>query len=183
MKFKRIQIILLMFITLLITGCVNETDHVHTFSDEWSYNEEYHYHEATCEHKDKVSDKEFHKWNDGVIIKTPTLEEEGTKEYTCTVCEATKQETLNKLTHEHKIVHHEGKPATCTEDGYKPYDTCEECDYTTYEKIPALNHIPSEWITDKDATCLESGTRHKECTRCHETLETETINALNHIPS
>ena len=183
MKFKRIQIILLMFITLLITGCVNETDHVHTFSDEWSYNEEYHYHEATCKHKDEVSDKELHKWNDGIIIKAPTLEEEGTKEYTCTVCEATKQETLNKLTHEHKIVHHEGKPATCTEDGYKPYDTCEDCDYTTYEKIPALNHIPSEWITDKDATCLESGTRHKECTRCHETLETETINALNHIPS
>ena len=36
MKFKRIQIILLMFITLLITGCVNQADHVHTFSDEWS---------------------------------------------------------------------------------------------------------------------------------------------------
>lgn len=65
MKIKRIQIILLLFVTLFITSCVNETTHTHTFSSEWSYDEEYHYHEATCSHKTLTSDKELHEWSNG----------------------------------------------------------------------------------------------------------------------
>lgn len=38
-----------------------------------------------------------HKWNAGKIIKAPTVAENGKKEYTCTLCGATKQETLDKL--------------------------------------------------------------------------------------
>lgn len=40
----------------------------------------------------------------------------------------------------HDLVHHEGKDATCTEDGYKAYDTCSKCGYTTFEVIPAKGH-------------------------------------------
>ena len=40
----------------------------------------------------------------------------------------------------HDLVRHAGKAATCTKEGYKAYDTCSRCDYTTYEEIPALGH-------------------------------------------
>ena len=39
---------------------------------------------------------------------------------------------------DHELVHHEGKLPTCTEPGWKPYDTCKNCAYTTYEGLPAL---------------------------------------------
>ena len=53
---------------------------LHSFSAEWSKNETYHWHAATCEHTDQVSDKAEHDWNSGVT-KTP-----GTVTYTCNVC-------------------------------------------------------------------------------------------------
>ncbi len=50
-------IILLIILILCLTLC---TRHKHTYSDEWSYDETYHYHAATCEHEDEVSDKAAH---------------------------------------------------------------------------------------------------------------------------
>ena len=60
----------------------------------------------------------------------------------------------------HDIEHHAGQSATCTEKGWKEYDTCkrEGCDYSTYEEIPALGH------TGGTATCTEQAT----CERCNE---------------
>ena len=40
----------------------------------------------------------------------------------------------------HDLEHHDGKAATCIEDGWKAYDTCKKCDYTTFEVVPALGH-------------------------------------------
>ena len=40
----------------------------------------------------------------------------------------------------HNIVTHTGKAATCTAIGYKDYETCTKCDYTTYEAIELLPH-------------------------------------------
>ncbi len=67
----------------------------------------------------------------------------------------------------HKYVHHEAKEPTCTEKGWYEYDTCENCDYTTYRERPALGHstVHHEKV---DATCTEEGTReYWECSRCH----------------
>ncbi len=50
-------IILLIILILCLTLC---TRHKHTYSDEWSYDETYHYHAATCEHEDEVADKAAH---------------------------------------------------------------------------------------------------------------------------
>lgn len=43
-------------------GCNNNggQDHVHTYSTEWTFDETYHWHKATCEHKDEVSGKAEH---------------------------------------------------------------------------------------------------------------------------
>lgn len=40
-------------------------EHVHEYSSEWSYNEEYHWHAATCEH-DTINDKSAHTLENGV---------------------------------------------------------------------------------------------------------------------
>ena len=92
--------------------------------------------------------------------------------------------TSNSTVHVHQIVSHEGKNATCTEEGWNPYDTCETCDYTTYESIPALNH------DYKEKAVLENGvTRIQyQCLRCDsvyykdckiETIEGFTLNYEN----
>lgn len=69
------------------------------------------------------------------------------------------------VSHEHTIEAHEGKEATCTEDGYEKYDTCKNCDYTTYKKIAKLGHNYVDGV----------------CTRCGEIFMTEgllfTLNA------
>lgn len=42
-------------------GCNdNGQNHVHTYSTEWSFDETYHWHKATCDHKDEVSGKAEH---------------------------------------------------------------------------------------------------------------------------
>lgn len=43
-------------------------------------------------------------------------------------------------THEHSLVSHPAKAATCTEEGWNAYETCEGCDYSTLKKIDATGH-------------------------------------------
>ena len=40
----------------------------------------------------------------------------------------------------HRLVYTEGRPATCTEAGWLAYETCENCDHSTYAQLPALGH-------------------------------------------
>ena len=67
---------------------------------------------------------------------------------------------------EHDLVYHEGKEATCTEDGWTEYYTCKTCSYSTKKIIPKLGHNLNHHEEIK-STCTESGTRdYYECTRC-----------------
>lgn len=71
--------------------------------------------------------------------------------------------------HSHRILTHEGKDATCLEDGWKPYYTCETCDYTTYEVIPALGHEKDAPVREnvQEATCEEVGYEaYDSCENC-----------------
>ena len=45
-------------------GIFTACGHRHTYSEEWSQNEEYHWHEATCEHKGEIAGKEKHTFRD-----------------------------------------------------------------------------------------------------------------------
>lgn len=68
------------------TRVVPKTTHVHTFSDEWSFNETEHWHNATCDHKDVVSEKAAHTYGDWEIITEAGYGTKGSKSHTCTVC-------------------------------------------------------------------------------------------------
>ena len=81
----------------------------------------------------------------------------------------------------HDLVHHEAKAATCTEIGWKAYDTCSRsgCNYTTYREIPALKH-DFVYHQAKPATCKEIGwDAYKTCSRCDYNTYAEQP-ALNH---
>ena len=67
----------------------------------------------------------------------------------------------------HDLIPHAGKAATCTEKGWKAYNTCSRCDYSTYEELPALGHDPIPH-TGKAATCTEPGwDAYDTCSRCN----------------
>ncbi len=59
----------------------------HSYDTGWTSDDNYHWHKAVCEHTTLLSGKKLHSWDDGKIDGT-------TKTYTCTVCKATKTETV-----------------------------------------------------------------------------------------
>ena len=124
--------------------------------------------------------------------KAGTPQKENEKPATCTesgsydevvYCTECKQE-LSRVTKEipalgHDLTHHEAKAATCTEVGWEAYDTCENCNYSTYKEIPAKGHTWSDWTTKQAATCTTVGTEIRTCSACG-AEETRTIDALGH---
>ena len=82
----------------------------------------------------------------------------------------------------HGLIHHAGKAATCTETGWKNYDTCSRCDYTTYAELPALGHDPTHHAA-QTPTCTETGWKaYDTCSRCDYTTYAE-LPALGHDPT
>ena len=99
----------------------------------------------------------------------------------CRYCEEVLiiQEEISALGHD--LTLHNAKNATCTLNGYRSYEECSRCDYTTYEEILALGH--SIIIDEKiDPTCTESGlTEGSHCSVCKEVMiKQEEIPAIGH---
>ena len=57
-----------------------------------------HWNECYCGAKDAVVN---HTWDDGVVTKNPTVDEDGKAVYTCTECKYQKTETIDKLGQDH----------------------------------------------------------------------------------
>ena len=99
---------------------------------------------------------------------------------TCTekaVCSVCKSAYGNPLGHDK--VRHKAKDATCLDIGWKAYDTCKRCDYTTYQELKALGHDKVHHEA-KAATCLEKGWKaYDTCKRCDYTTYQE-LKALGH---
>lgn len=86
----------------------------HTFSTDWKFTTTEHWHQATCEHTDQVSDKAEHIYGEGVVTKQPTCTLAGTTEYTCVVCGYTKKDPKTP----HILAHTPGENHTCTVCGW-----------------------------------------------------------------
>ena len=79
----------------------------------------------------------------------------------------------------HDLIHHEAKAATCTEIGWKAYDTCSRCDYTTYVELTNGGHNLTHHAA-KAATCTAIGwNAYDTCSRCNYTTYVE-LPALGH---
>ena len=106
---------------------------------------------------------------------------------TCTeqpVCSECGYKYGNALGHDY--VHHDAKVATCTEKGWKAYDTCSRCDYTTYKETPAAGHTAGAAVRENEvaATCISDGSYDEViyCTVCQAEIsrESKTIPATGH---
>ena len=96
------------------------SSHTHTFSEEWTYDSNYHWHEATCGH-DEIANKESHNMKEQVF--DPTYEEAG---YTLHYCDCGYSYTDNETS---KLEHHFDQDnyehdeqqhwRVCTDQGYK----------------------------------------------------------------
>ncbi len=137
-----------------IAGCNGEPQHEHSYSSAWSYDEEYHWHAATCEHKDEVKDRAAHTFGGD----------------TCTVCGYERQPA-----HTHTLVYNAAKAATCTEDGNVEYWHCSGCGKNFSDGdgkteigeviISAKGHVWGSWLPEGEAhvrKCSQCDAQEKE---------------------
>ena len=141
----------------------------HTFSPDWSYDENNHWHADTCGHPDITDSFGPHEWNAGEITLQPTHTAAGTVVYTCTVCGAQKSETLNPTTeHVFDQMNTDAKylksEATCTAPAEYYYSClCGEKGTETFAYGQAKGHSFSDkWSFDAEnhwhpATCEHTG--------------------------
>ena len=76
-----------------------DPDHIHTFSDEWTTDEDFHWHAATCAHKEETKDKSRHNYNPDtwVITKEATIDEPGERYNVCENCGYKRTEITPKI--------------------------------------------------------------------------------------
>lgn len=104
-RFLSVFLSIMIVVAMLgLVACDNvPTDtHTHTFATEWSKNDTEHWHAATCEHTDEVSDRAAHEFN-VEVTRTATAEQAGEAVYTCKVCGFSKTESLPYEGHQHVI--------------------------------------------------------------------------------
>ena len=107
-----------------------------------------------------------HIWNSGTVVTDATHTATGTKEFKCNYCEATKTETIAKLT---------GHTYSSWEkhDSLLHKKTC-LCGDTQY-----ANHTWNSGIVTTQSTCTATGLRTYTCTGCNAT-KTEAISVKGH---
>ena len=117
-----------------------------------------------------------HSWGGGKVTTAATCTKAGVKTYTCSVCGATKTETI-AATGVHTW--DSGKvttAATCAKKGVKTY-TCSVCKGTKTETIAATGvHTWDSGKVTTAATCTKTGVKTYTCSVCKGT-KTETIAA------
>ena len=123
-----------------------------------------------------------HIFAESAVLQAPTHTADGERLMACD-CGATRIEVISKETElplfGHTVIHHNEKAATCTEHGWYAYETCENCDHTTYVEIPAIGHSYGAWTETEAPTCTEKGAERRDCTRCDH-YETREVAALGH---
>ena len=123
-KLNKIIAISLAFFGMCLAACNNTSgggsQHTHTFSNQWSSDSTYHWHDSTCGH-DVTSEKAAHTFND--VVTPATYDHGGYTTHTCSVCgySYTDSETDQLVHHysdawSHNETHHWH---ACTDVGYE----------------------------------------------------------------
>ena len=135
--------------------------------------------DATHNFRDNYVDETGHTWDNGVVTKAATCEEDGEMTYTCTVCGDKKTEVISKTGHAWTVT---VIPPTCLLDGYTKHECGNDAAHN-YEDtpVPALDHDFSVLVDHKDATCVEDGHDIFKCSRCDVTNTVVLTDPDNHI--
>lgn len=149
----------------------------HTYSDEWTEDGIFHYHEGICGCEGVKSTRELHEWDEGTVITPATCNENGLSSYKCLFCTATKEEVVYK-TNEHSYESLVIAP-TCTEMGYT-LNTCSVCgdDY----KNEYTQKVPHSYeCTTVQPTCQANGYDLYTCTGCDDYYKKNIVDTIDHI--
>lgn len=171
---------------------------------DWQSDENNHWQEYTCCHV--PADKAPHNWDTGVIKKQPTCTTAGETTFTCTVCSATRTETVSATGHswskewKSDTTHHwhDCENANCdvtensAKDGYGPHSggtancqakaVCVTCG-TAYGDLDANGHDWGAWAVTTPATTSAAGVETRVCKRNATHTETRAIPKLTPAPS
>ena len=143
----------------LFAGCGGGGDggsHTHTYATTWSSDETNHWHAATCEHTDEVSDLAAHTFGDWTVVTEQTCVQDGVQERACTVCGYTEEQTLPATgVHDYEVaVHIDGDCVTEERTSYK----CKNCS-NTYEEVgnvdPSVHHSTAFACGSHCASCAQ----------------------------
>lgn len=151
------------------TEVIYAVNHVHKFDESiWNHDANNHWHPSTCGHADEKDSIENHTWNSGVVTKEPTCSTTGIKLFTCTVCSATKEESIANGSH-------------VFEENYYDYNTtyhwliCTLCDESNEERV---KHTFDSGVITLNPTCTAEGVKTYSCECGYQ--KTESINVIPH---
>lgn len=105
----------------------------------------------------------------------------------CSVCnEELGRETITLDIVDHNIESHDAKDPTCNSIGWNAYESCTNCDYTTYCEIPALTHefeytVEGVLVYNVSDNSYEGILVTKKCVLClnESTIDEYTVNLEN----
>ena len=117
-----------------------------------------------------------HSYGNWTTIKEPNCVESGVETRKCANCGGHQRRDIPATGHD--LVHHDGKAATCTANGWAAYDTCNRCDYTTYKEIAATGHHHNAVVTAP--TCTAKGYTTHTCAACGDSYVDSYTDALGH---
>ncbi len=130
-------------------------------------------HQRVCSRNSSHVEKANHTWNAGTVTKAATCVATGVKTYTCTVCKATKTETIavNASNHMNKT-NVAATASTCTVKGYTAGVYCNDCKkYISGHAEQPLAAHKTTTQNAKAATCTAEGyTGDQVCTVCKQTI-------------
>ena len=106
--------------------------------------------------------KKGHSWSDWQTVTDSTCTTEGTKQRTCSVCNETEEDVIEKKEHNYKGTVTE---PTCTEGGYTTY-VCDVCgNGYKDDETPETGHDWSQWDYDSEGhskKCSVCGTKDEK---------------------
>ena len=120
-----------------------------------------------------------HAWNEGVVTTEATCTKEGVKTFTCSRCQATKEESIEKIPHDYQWV--VDIVATCTQEGTR-HQECSVCHVVkedSYETIEKAAHSYEVNQALSDYTECEGGSKVSVCSVCSAVL-TEQLKGKGH---
>ncbi|MGN0819357.1 MAG: hypothetical protein ACI4M6_03050 [Christensenellaceae bacterium] len=136
--------------------------------------------EVLVEQEIVAIDPDAHVLGEFVVAEEPTCAKEGIKTGTCTLCQNSVEQKIDKLPHTEVI--DPAVPATCVATGLTEGKHCSVCNEVTVPQteIPETGvHTWGDVSVDTPATCTEVGIGHQECANCDATQDVE-IPALGH---
>ena len=130
-------------------------EHTHSYSSDWKYDADNHWHECSCGDK---ADKAAHTAGEWIIDTPATATTSGSKHKECTVCGYTMTTETIPATGGGEHTH-----SYSSDWKYDADNHWHECSCS--DKADKAAH-DFKWVVDKEATATQKGSKHEECKVC-----------------